>query len=154
MKKVFYEKVGKRYKPVKEYDYTFMSAYPKGAHLVFCKPGTTSVMYNVDPAIAPMLAAGKYAEDEMSKAIVKGLECRTPSSLKLDDRQVALWKELSASLEERAFTVNGPSARDAVAAGLNALTVEVEKMLSVPAVKLAYDHFMLVWKLTKEQQKE
>ena len=154
MKKVFYEKVGKRYKPVKEYDYTFMSAYPKGAHLVFCKPGTTSVMYNVDPAIAPMLAAGKYAEDKMSKAIVKGLECRTPSSLKLDDRQVALWKELSASLEERAFTVNGPSARDAVAAGLNALTVEVEKMLSVPAVKLAYDHFMLVWKLTKEQQKE
>lgn len=153
MKKVFYEKVGKRYKPVKEYDDTFMSAYPKGAHLVFCKPGTTSVMYNVDPAIAPMLAAGKYAEDEMSRAIVKSLEMK-PKQTPITERQRELWTELKNSFAEQDFVIHGPAAADAAAAGLSALTVEVEKMLSVPAVKLAYDHFMLVWKLTKEQQKE
>ena len=34
MKKVFYEKVCKRYKPIKEYDDTLMSAFPKGTHLL------------------------------------------------------------------------------------------------------------------------
>ena len=153
MKKVFYEKVGKRYKPIREYDDTFMSAFPKGTHLVVCKPNITSFMYNVEPAIAPMLAAGKYAEDEMSRAIVKGLEMK-PKQTPITDRQRELWTELKNSFAEQDFVIHGPAAADAAREGIKALEQEVEKMLTVPAVKLAYDHFMLVWALTKEQQKE
>ena len=153
MKKIFYEKVGKRYKPVKEYDSELMDAFPKGTHVVVCRPGTTSYAYNIDPAIAPMLAAGKYAEDEMSSAIVKAMEYK-PKQQPITERQRELWQELKKSFADQDFTVHGASAAEAAQAGVKALEQEVEKMLTVPAVKSAYDHFMLVWKLTKEQQQE
>jgi hypothetical protein len=153
MKKIFYEKVGNRYKPIKEYDDTFMSAYPKGTHLVVCKPGTTSFMYGIDPAFAPMTAAGKYAENEMSQAIVKGLEMK-PKQTPITERQRELWIELKNSFADQDFVIHGAAAADATREGIKALEQEVEKMLTNPAVKLAYEHFMLVWQLTKEQQKE
>jgi hypothetical protein len=151
MKKIFYEKIGSRYKPVKEYDDTLMSAFPKGTHVVVCKPGVTSYSYQVNPAFVPMLAAGKYAEDEMSQAIVKGLELK-PKQTPITDRQRELWDELQKSFAEQDFAIHGPAAADAAREGIKALEKEVEKMLTVPAVKLAYDHFMMVWQLTKEQK--
>jgi len=154
MKKVFYEKVGKRYKPVKEYDDTFMSAFPKGAHLVVCRPGSTSFIYNVEPTIAPMLAAGKYAGDKMASALVNGQQKYKAMPQPITSRQKELWDELKASFITQDFMYQLPSAHDATQAGIDALSEEVEKMMTVPAVKLAYDHFMMVWKLTKEQQKE
>ncbi len=153
MKKVFYEKVGKRYKPVKEYDDTLMSAFPKGTHLVVCRPGIKSYSYQIDPAFATMLAAGKYAEDKMSQAIVEGLMVR-PKTNPITERQRELWTELKHSFADQDFVIHGPAAADAAREGIKALEQEVEKMLTVPAVKLAYDHFMIVWQLTKEQQKE
>lgn len=150
MKKVFYEKVGKRYKPVKEYDDTLMSALPKGTHVIVCRPGVTSYYYNVDPVFVPMLAAGKYAEGAMAHAIVKGLEMKPKQTL-ITDRQRKLWDELQESLADQDFVIHGPAAADAAQAGIKALEKEVEKMLTVPAVQLAYDHFMTVWALTKEK---
>jgi hypothetical protein len=153
MKKIFYEKVGKRYKPVKEYDDTLMSAFPKGTHLVVCRPGIKSYSYNIDPMFAPMLAAGKYAEDNMSRAIVEGLMVR-PKTIPTTERQRELWTELKNSFADQDFVIHSASASDAAKAGIKALEQEVEKMFEVPAVKLAYDHFITVWALTKEQQKE
>lgn len=153
MKKVFYEKVGKRYKPIREYDDTFMSAFPKGTHLVVSKPGTTSFMYSIDPAFAPMVAASKYAEGDMAQAIVKAMEYK-PKQQALTERQQKLWQELKQSFADQDFAIHSVSATEATQAGIKALKQEVEKMLTVPSVKLAYDHFMMVWQLTKEQQKE
>ena len=147
--KIFYEKVGKRYKPVREYDPDLMDAFPKGTHVVVCQPGFKSYSYNIDPMFAPMFAAGKYAEDSMSSAIVKALEYQ-PKQQALTERQRELWQELKQSFADQDFAIHGASARDAALAGIKALEQEVEKMLEVPAVKSAYDHFMLVWKLTKE----
>jgi len=36
VKKVYYEKKGKRYKPVAEYDSDYLDAFPKGSTLVMC----------------------------------------------------------------------------------------------------------------------
>ena len=58
MKKIFYEKVGGRYKPVYEYDQTLMDAFPKGTHVTVCYPGGQSTRYNIDPNYAAMIAAG------------------------------------------------------------------------------------------------
>jgi hypothetical protein len=153
MKKVFYEKVGKRYEPVREYDDTFMSAFPKGTHLVVCRPGTTSYMYDIDPAFAPMLAASKYAEDEMARVVVDAMGVK-PKQTPLTEHQRELWQELKKSFDEQDFVLYGLAAYDVARAGTKALEQEVEKMLDIPAVRAAYDHFMLVWKLTKEQQQE
>ena len=153
MKKIFYEKIGRRYVPVREYDPEFMDAFPKGTHMIVCRPGSTSYAYNIDPAIAPMLAAGKYAEDDMSAAIVKAMEYK-PKSQPITDRQRELWQELKKSFADADFVIHGFSAHEATRAGIKALEQEVEKMLEVPSVKLAYEQFTLVWKLTKEDQKE
>jgi hypothetical protein len=110
-------------------------------------------MYDVDPMFAPMLAAGKYAEDSMSSAIVKAMEYK-PKQQPITERQRELWQELKQSFADQDFAIHGASATDAAKAGIKALEQEVEKMFEVPAVKLAYDHFITVWALTKEQQKE
>ena len=151
--KVFYEKVGKRYLPVKEYDDDLMRSFPEGACLVVCRPGVTSYKYVIDPALAPMLAAGKYAEDSMSGAIIKAMEYN-PKHQPITIRQRELWQELKQSFADQDFTIHSVSAAEAAQAGIKALEQEVEKMLSVPAVQLAYDHFMTVWALTKEHQTE
>ena len=68
MKKTFYEKIGKRYYPVREYDSDFYESFPKGSHLVICTSGGRITRCNIDPAIAPMLAAGQSIEGAMAKA--------------------------------------------------------------------------------------
>ena len=75
-KKIFYEKVGRRYVAVQEYDEYLMDGLPYGNHMIMVYPGGQSTRYNVDPALAPMIAAGRVAEDRMCEAIRKASEMR------------------------------------------------------------------------------
>ena len=47
MKKIYYEKKGRRYVPVAEYDNDFMDSLTKGTHLVMSYPGGTSRRFNI-----------------------------------------------------------------------------------------------------------
>ena len=93
MKKIFYEKVGRRYKPVYEYDQTLMDAFPKGTHMVMCYPGGQSTRYNIDPNYAAMIAAGRVAEDVISKALMVASDMR-PKQAPLTEEQRAAWENL------------------------------------------------------------
>jgi len=42
------------------------------------------------------------------------------------------------------------SARDVAEAGVNAMMIEADILMTNPAVKNAYDHFLLVAELTKD----
>ena len=44
--------------------------------------------------------------------------------------------------------------REAAEAGVKAMQDEADKMLTNPAVKKAWDYFMMVWSLAKEQEKQ
>jgi hypothetical protein len=55
MKKIYYEKRGRRYVPVAEYDNDLLDSFPKGNHLVMSYPGGTSRRFNIDPAYAAMI---------------------------------------------------------------------------------------------------
>lgn len=57
MKRTFYEKRGRRYVPVYEYDSDLVSAMPHGSHLVFVEPGCRTTVFNVKPLRAPLVAA-------------------------------------------------------------------------------------------------
>ena len=156
MKTVFYKKVGRRYKPVSEYDQTLMDAFPKGSHLVVCYPGGQSTRYNVDPAYAPMLAAGRVIEDELSKALVKAGELRMQRGdreRKLTPSQKAAWDNLVKEFGDSAKQLEWPSAREVVEEGIRALALETEKLLSHPSVRKAYEHFELTCKLVKENER-
>jgi len=156
MKTVFYKKVGRRYEPVSEYDQTLMDAFPKGSHLVVCYPGGQSTRYNVDPAYAPMLAAGRVVEDEISKALVKAGELRMQRKdreLKLTPGQKAAWDNLVKEFGDSARQLEWPSAREVTEEGIKALALETEKLMSHPSVRKAYEHFELTCKLVKENER-
>jgi hypothetical protein len=156
MEKVYYEKIGDEFVPISSYDPSFMAAKPKGKHLIMeINPGSTSYMYNVDPAFVPVLAAAKYAESALSNAIVRASDLKLPSKLskdrKLTPEQNEAWQHLVEVFGDEAKMLEWPSARGAAEEVIATLAKEAYKMLTVPAVKLAYDQFMLVYKLTKDE---
>lgn len=151
MKKIFYEKVGCRYKPVAEYDDFLLDSFPKGAHLVMVYPGGKSTRYGVDPAFAPMIAAGRYAEDAICTAMHKESEAK-PKERPITPRQRAAWEEMKAAFGDEFFSLTFPSIRDLSEAGVKAMQAEAEKLMQHPAVRDAYEQFQLVCKLTKEKQ--
>ena len=79
MKKIYYEKKGRRYVPVSEYDNDYLDSFPKGNHLVMCYPGGSSRRFNIDPNYASMIAAGRVAEDAISKSIMDASALRVPA---------------------------------------------------------------------------
>jgi len=150
MKKVFYEKVGRRYKPVAEYDNEYLDSFPKGCHLVMVMPGISSRRFRIDPAFAPMIAAGHYAEDAMSKAVVKASEMR-PHNKPITEKQRKAWANLARAFGDDRYYVEIPSAREIAEEGVKAMQVEADKLMQNAAVKQAYDHFMFVAKLAYDE---
>ena len=151
MKKVYYEKVGRKYEPVYEYDQTLMDAFPKGTHIVICYPGGQSRRYNIDPNYAAMIAAGRLAEDAMCKAINKASELR-PQRTPITPGQQRAWKKLAKEFGDELCTLNGASTRDIAEAGVKAMQAEANKLMSHPAVVDAWEKFMLTCELTKERE--
>ena len=148
-KKIYYEKVGRRYVPVAEYDNTLMDSFPKGDHLVMCYPGGSSRRFNINPAYAPMIAAGRVAEDAISKAVVKASEMR-PHKKAITEEQKAAWEALAKAFGDDRYYVEIPSAREIAEEGVKAIAIEAEKLLEHESVRKAYDHFMLMCQLVKE----
>jgi hypothetical protein len=148
-KKIFYEKVGRRYVPVAEYDNTLLDSFPKGDHLVMCYPGGSSRRFKINPAYAPMIAAGRVAEDAISKAVVKASEMR-PHNKPITEKQKAAWEALAKAFGDDRYYVEIPSAREIAEEGIKAMMVEAEKLLEHESVRKAYDHFMLMCQLVKE----
>lgn len=149
MKKIFYEKVGRRYVPVSEYDSDLLDALPKGVHIIMSYPGGQSTRYNIDPALAPMIAAGRVAEDAISKHIMDVSAMRPRSGRKLTPEQLKAWQHLCDVMGDERYALEYCSYREAAEAGVKAMMDEAEKLLSVPSVKKAYEHFLFVCELTK-----
>jgi hypothetical protein len=149
-KKIYYEKRGRRYYPVMENDYELHDAMPRGNHLIMCFPGGRSTRYNIDPALAPMIAAGRVAEDRMSEAVRKASEMR-PRRKELTHDQQRAWQRLNKTMGDDIYTIEVASARDIADAGLKAMQAEAKQLLTNPAVRLAYEQFLLVCELTKKQ---
>jgi hypothetical protein len=150
--KVYYEKVGHRYKPVAEYDSDLTDSFGKGSHLVICYPGGQSRRYNIDPAYAPLIAAARVAEDAMTQAMSKASELK-PKHTPITEGQRRAWRKLAEEFGEEIATLSGASSYDITQAGLKALEDEAARLLTNESVKAAYDQFLFVCALTKQQQK-
>ena len=148
MKKIFYEKVGRKYVPITEYDNEYLDSFSKGTHLVMCHPGGQSRRYNIDPNYAAMIAAGRVAADEITRAIHMASELK-PQSTPITEGQRKAWNKLAKEFGDDRFALQHGSARDLAEAGMNAMMIEADKLLTHPAVREAYDHFMTVAALCK-----
>ena len=149
MKKIYYEKVGRKYVPVAEYDNDFLDSFTKGTHLVMSYPGGTSRRYNIDPNYAAMIAAGRVAEDAICKAISKASELR-PKQTPITVGQKRAWEKLAKEFGDELCTLNGLSVHDCAEAGVKAMMLEADKLLANPTVRKAYEKFLFVAELTKE----
>ena len=153
MKKTYYEKKGRKYVPVAEYDNDFLDSFPKGTHLVMSYPGGTSRRFNIDPNYAAMIAAGRVAEDAISRVIMEKSALRIPESRKpLTEEQKAAWEHLASTFGEERFALEWCSYREAAEAGVKAMMEEAEKLMSNPSVRKAYERFLLICELTKEHK--
>lgn len=146
---IFYVKKGRRYVPHSTYSPEFCDSFPKGTHLVDVYPGGSSRRFNIDPAYAPMIAAGRVAEDAISKALIRASDMR-PKSKPMTPGQIAAWENLVKEFGPEARTLEWPSAREACEEAVKAMQVEADKILTNPVVRKAYEKFLFVAELTKD----
>jgi len=102
-----------------------------------------------------MIAAGRVAEDAISKKIMEASELRMQNSnkrTKLTEEEHEAWENLVRVFGENARQLEWPSVREIAEAGVNAMQEEARTLMSNPAVKKAWDNFMLVCELTKEHE--
>ena len=152
MKKIYYEKVGRRYVPVAEYDNDLLDSFPKGNHLVMSYPGGTSRRFNIDPNYAAMIAAGRVAEDAICDALRKSSEMK-PQRNPITPGQKKAWENLAKEFGDELCPLTYGTTRDHAEAAVNAMMQEADKLMSHPAVRDAYEQFQTVCNLVKSQQK-
>jgi hypothetical protein len=117
-----------------------------------CYPGGQSRRFNIDPAHAPMIAAGRFAEDAICRAISKAAELRPQKTL-ISPEQRKAWEALQQAFGDELCTLQGLSIHDCAEAGVKAMQDEAEKLLAHPAARKAYDNFILVCKLVQETER-
>ena len=146
-KKIYYEKVGRKYIPVQEYDSNFLDGFPKGNHIVMCYPGGQSRRYNIDPNYAAMIAAGRIAEDAICDSLRKASEMK-PQRTPITPGQKKAWEKLAKEFGDELCPLTYGSTRDHAEAAVNAMQQEADKLMQNDSVRKAYDHFMLMCKLS------
>jgi len=147
---IFYVKKGRRYVPHSWYASEFCDSFTNGTHLVQVYPGGSSRRFNIDPNYAAMIAAGRVAEDTISKALMKASDLR-PKRAPMTPKQIAAWDNLVKEFGEEARCLEWPSAREACEEAVKAMQAEADKLMTHESVRKAYDHFQLMCELTKEK---
>jgi hypothetical protein len=151
MKKIYYEKIGRKYVPVSEYDNEFLDSFTKGTHLVQVYPGGSSRRYNIDPNYAAMIAAGRVAEDAISKAVQQASEMR-PHNTPITEKQRKAWENLAKAFGSDRYYIEIPSAREIAEEGVKAMQAEADKLLTNPIAKKAFERFVMICELTKDHE--
>jgi hypothetical protein len=146
---IFYIKKGRKYIPHSTYSTEFCDSFPKGTHLVDVYPGGSSRRFNIEPAYAPMIAAGRVAEDAISRVLMRASDLR-PKTVPLTLGQRKAWDNLVKEFGDDARMLEWPSAREACEEAVKAMQVEADKLLENPSVRKAYERFLLVAQLTKD----
>ena len=149
MKKIYYEKIGRRYVPVAEYDNDLLDSFTKGTHLVDVYPGGSSRRYNIDPNYAAMIAAGRVAEDAICDSLRKSSEMK-PQRTPITPGQKKAWEKLAKEFGDELCPLTYGSTRDHAEAAVKAMMEEANKLLENPSVRLAYERFLFVAQLTKD----
>ena len=147
----FYIKRGRRYVPVREYDAMLQNALPHGSYVTVVKPGASVQRWAVDPAYAPMIAAGIVAREAMSKVMISASEVRLSGDRKpMTQEQRDAWENLIAVFGPAARQLEHPSVMEITQAGVDAMIAEAERLLTHPSVRSAYEHFITVSKLVED----
>lgn len=150
MKTGIYKKVGRRYVEIGEFDSEYIDHVPNGVTMIVKRPGSQSTRHHVDPDLVPLLAASVYCEDAISAAIYRAGELR-PHNRNITLEQRAAFDAFLETMPEddcNRFMLTMGSAREAAEAGTRALVQEAKGLMANESIKQAYEHFMLLCKLS------
>ena len=124
MSKTYYEKRGRRYVAVAEYDGDMMSALPQGSHLVTVTPGCRSTVMHVDPANVAVLSVIERNRRELCRVLLKASEMR-PQRAPITPKQAEAWEALRKSFGADIATLHVDNANDIIDALKDAILKEV-----------------------------
>jgi hypothetical protein len=96
-----------------------------------------------------MIAASRVAEEAIIQAMHKASELK-PTQTPITEGQRKAWKKLAKEFGDELCTLSGSSSHDIAEAGVKAMMAEADQLMTNPAVKKAYEHFLLVAELTKD----
>jgi hypothetical protein len=120
-----------------------------------CYPGGQSRRYHVDPNYAAMIAAGRVAEDAISKKIMDASALRVPERDKpLTPAQLKAWKALAKAFGKEQYALEWCSYREAAEAGVKAMQEEADKLMTNPIIRKSFERFVMLCELTRERQKQ
>jgi hypothetical protein len=99
-----------------------------------------------------MIAAGRYAEEAITRKIQEATELR-PVNREIDEETQRKWKRFIATVpEDFRYMFTHGSARDAADAGVEAMMSEADRLMQNEAVRKSYEHFMLMCKMVKNNE--
>jgi inorganic pyrophosphatase/exopolyphosphatase len=103
-----------------------------------------------------MIAAGRLAEDEISKKMMEASEIRLQRKdrdKQLTPSQRAAWDNLVKEFGDSAKQLEWASVREISEAGVKAMQDEAEKLMQNESVRKSYEHFQLMCELVKDHGK-
>jgi hypothetical protein len=98
-----------------------------------------------------MIAAGIYARQDICSALVQASEMR-PSRVPITPEQQAAWQALAQAFGDELATLHGQNINAIADAGVAAMQREAQALLEHPAVRQAYQQFLLVCELTRNAE--
>lgn len=108
----YYQKVGKRYKPVLEKEIWNSGSgetWNEGFHLVVCKPGSKSIRYNIEPDDSAFLAASFFHSEYLALFIQEAAKAEISTPAPITNEQKEAWEALKMAFDGGPFYVNYPS---------------------------------------------
>jgi len=133
----FYKKQGRKYIPVPEYDQELNDSLWEGTHLTVTTTGSRTRRYNIDQALAPLIAAGIIAEDAIVKVIQHRISLQ-PVTKPLTPEQRAAWLHMQEVWGDTLCRLQGDSIMDAVRAGVTEMIAQASELLTNPALKQSH----------------
>lgn len=116
----FYEKNGRRYKPVREE--RIWDSWPDGFHLVYADPaGGRSFRFNINADKSGLEAAAKAKEDELRRVLNEALAMR-PTKRPVTERQAKAWEAFRKAMGNDGFIVEYESVHGIIDRMIEVLT--------------------------------
>ena len=127
------------------------NALPHGSYVTVVRPGSSVQRWAIDPAYAPMIAAGIVAREAMAEVMISASEVRVSGNRRpMTREQRDAWENLVAVFGPAARQLEHPSVMEVTQAGVDAMIAEAERLLTHPSVRSAYEHFITVSKLVED----
>jgi len=143
-----------KYIKVSEYDGQFRSSLPVGTWVQVQRKNGMSRRYQIDPAIAPLIAASIILGDKIQDIVSSAASFGPPKSTEkeaeaLTPEQIVAWENF-----RKAFggltVIQGKSIAEVSEEITSKLAEEASRLLQNETVKDAYDHFVFITKITQE----